>query len=157
MPNITIRPARAAATASASSSCSFARSVIAASAAIIHSTAFGSSSAASSAAAAIAGAELRPTGSSTMRGPTMPASRICSATRNRWSWLHTTIGGAKPGPTARRAVSSIIDRSDTSGQNCFGKLSRDTGHSRVPEPPERMTGTTGAAVSGAGGADIARF
>jgi hypothetical protein len=30
---------------------------------------------------------------------------------------------------------------EISGQNCLGKLLRDTGHSRVPEPPERMTGT----------------
>jgi hypothetical protein len=51
------------------------------------------------------------------------------------------IGGAKAGATARSAVSCIIVRSDTSGQSCLGKLSRDTGHSRVPEPPDRITGT----------------
>ena len=27
-----------------------------------------------------------------------------------------------------------------SGQSCLGKLSRETGQRRVPEPPERMTG-----------------
>lgn len=27
-----------------------------------------------------------------------------------------------------------------SGTNCLGKLSRDNGHKRVPEPPQRMTG-----------------
>ena len=27
-----------------------------------------------------------------------------------------------------------------SGQSCLGKLSRETGQSRVPEPPERITG-----------------
>jgi len=50
-------------------------------------------------------------------------------------------------PQARRAVSSIIECSDTSGQNCLGKLSRETGHSLVPEPPERITGTTVSAPS----------
>ena len=91
----------------------------------------------------MAGAELRPTGSSKICGSATPASRSCSATRKRCSWLHTTTGGAKPGPTPRRAVSTIIERSlFSSPQNCLGKLSRDTGHSRVPEPPDRMTGTT---------------
>ena len=32
-------------------------------------------------------------------------------------------------------------RADTSGHSCLGNVSRDTGHSRVPEPPDRMTGT----------------
>ena len=48
---------------------------------------------------------------------------------------------ANAGAAARSAVSCIIVRSDTSGQSCLGKLSRDTGHSRVPEPPDRITGT----------------
>ena len=48
---------------------------------------------------------------------------------------------AKPGPTPRSAVSCSMVRSETSGQSCLGKLSRETGHSRVPEPPDRMTGT----------------
>ena len=74
------------------------------------------------------------------RRAAMPAARSCSAIRNRCSWLHTTIGGAKPSPQARSAVSCSSVRSDTSGQSCLGKLSRETGHSRVPEPPERMTG-----------------
>jgi hypothetical protein len=26
-------------------------------------------------------------------------------------------------------------------RNCFGKLARDSGHSRVPDPPDRITGT----------------
>ena len=116
-------------------------SAIEASAAIIHSTASGFSSATSTAAAAIAGALLRPTGSSMMRALVMPTSRSCSAIRNRWSSLQTTIGAAKPGPLPRSTVSCSRLRSDSSGQSCFGKLSRETGHSRVPEPPERMTGT----------------
>ena len=112
-----------------------------ASAAIIHSTASGSSSATSTAAAAMAGALLRPTGSSTIRALVMPTSRNCSAIRNRCSSLQTTIGGANPGPLPRSTVSCSSERSDSNGQSCFGKLSRETGHSRVPEPPERMTGT----------------
>ena len=134
-------PARAAAAAIASAACRAGRSRIAASAAIIHMTASGDSAAIRSAAAVMAGALLRPQGSSTMRVPWAPARRMCSPTRKRCSSLQTTNGGAKPGPIARRAVSSIIERSETSGQNCLGKLSRDTGHNRVPEPPERMTGT----------------
>ena len=141
MPKVTIVPARAAAAAAWSAVCRAALSAIEASAAIIHSTASGSSSATSRAAAAIAGALLRPTGSSTIRALSIPASRNCSAIRNRCSWLQTTIGGAKSGAAARSAVSCIIVRSDTSGQSCLGKLSRDTGQSRVPEPPERITGT----------------
>ena len=118
-----------------------ATSAMAWSAAIIHSRLSGSSSAASKAAAAMAGALLRPTGSSTMRASATPAARSCSAIRKRCSWLQTTIGGAKPGPRARDAVSCISVCSDVSGQSCLGKLSRETGHSRVPEPPDRMTGT----------------
>ena len=120
MPKVTIRPVRAAATAAASAVCSAGRSAIEESAAIIHSTASGLSSATSNAAAAMAGALLRPTGSSTMRAPSMPAARSCSAIRKRCSWLHTTIGGAKPGPSARNAVSWIIVRSEIRGQSCLG-------------------------------------
>ena len=152
MPKVTIRPSRAAATAAASARCRAGTSRMAASAAIIHSTASGSCSATSRAAAAIAGAELRPTGSSTMRGEATPARRNSSATRNRCSWLHTTIGGAKPSPSARRAVSSIIERSEISGQNCLGKLARETGHRREPEPPDNNTGTTSPTVAKARGA-----
>ncbi len=65
------------------------------SAASSHSTASGSSSATRTAAAAMAGALLRPTGSSRMRGEAMPAARSCSAIRNRCSWLQTMTGGAK--------------------------------------------------------------
>jgi hypothetical protein len=50
-------------------------------------------------------------------------------------------GGRKAGPTPGNAVSCNIDRSDRSGQSFFGKVSHDTGHSRVPEPPDKITGT----------------
>ena len=141
MPKVTIRPVCAARTARSSASVIASWREIDASAAIIHSTASGLSCATSSAAAAIAGAELRPIGSSMMRARLNPASRICSAIRKRWSWLHTTIGASKPLPAPRSAVSCSSERSEISGQSCLGKLSRDTGHSRVPEPPDRITGT----------------
>nr|WP_201728388.1 hypothetical protein [Acidocella sp. C78] len=41
-------------------------------------------------------------------------------------------------------------RDDTSGQNCFGYDLRETGQSRVPVPPARMTGTIPAMGKGAG-------
>ena len=66
------------------------------------------SSATSRAAAAIAGALLRPTGSSTMRASGMPAARSCSAIRKRCSWLQTTIGGAKAG--AGGAQGGLLDQ-----------------------------------------------
>ena len=141
MPSITIRPCRAATTARPSASCSAGPSVMLASAAIIHSTASGSVAATISAAAVTAGAEFRPTGSSTIWAPVTPACRSCSAIKNRCSWLHTTIGGANAGPTPRSAVSCSIVWSEIRGQSCFGKLSRDTGHRRLPDPPDRMTGT----------------
>ena len=117
---------------------------IAESAAIIHITASGLVSATSRAAAVIAGALLRPIGSSRIRACSTPAARTCSATRKRCSWLQTSSGAAQPAPIARFTVSWISVSSDSSGQYCFGKLSRDTGQSRDPEPPDRMTGTTAA-------------
>ena len=45
------------------------------------------------------------------------------------------------GRCARSAVSASSDCSEIRGQNCLGKLLRETGQSRVPEPPDRMTGT----------------
>ena len=51
-----------------------------------------------------------------------------------------TIGAPNIGPTTRVAVSCSMVRSLEIGSNCLGKLSRDNGQSRVPEPPERITG-----------------
>ena len=56
------------------------------------------------------------------------------------------MGAAKFGDAARNAVSAGIVFSDISGQNCFGKLLRDTGHSRVPEPPDNGTAEHNATV-----------
>src|SRR5271165_6992444 len=33
-----------------------------------------------------------------------------------------------------------VDRSPMSGMNCLGRLSRDSGQTRVPEPPHMITG-----------------
>ena len=71
----------------------------------------------------MAGALPRATGSSRMRASAIRASRSCSATRKRCASLQTTTGGAKPGPTARDAVSWSMVRvvaPPASGQNCFG-------------------------------------
>ncbi len=35
----------------------------------------------------------------------------------------------------------------TSGRNCFGSSLRDIGHRRLPEPPQRMTGTRGESIA----------
>jgi hypothetical protein len=40
----------------------------------------------------------------------------------------------------RLAVAWKVDCSSNKGMNCFGMLSRDAGHSRVPEPPHIITG-----------------
>src|SRR5690606_24110919 len=93
------------------------------------------------AAAAIAGAVLRPTGSSSRAAGVTSSWRSCSATMKRCSSLATTIGAARPGrPSSRCQVACSRLRSPTRGWNCLGCVSRDSGHSRVPEPPERMTG-----------------
>src|SRR5476649_57906 len=47
-------------------------------------------------------------------------NRVLSATRSRVCWK--------------------VDRSPSSGTNCLGMLSRDSGQSRLPEPPTRMMG-----------------
>jgi hypothetical protein len=38
--------------------------------------------------------------------------------------------------------------SEIKGQNCLGKLLRETGHNRVPDPPDRITGTICLTASG---------
>src|SRR5690606_27582870 len=94
------------------------------------------------AAAAMAGAVLRPTGSSSRAAGATPTWRSCSATMKRCSSLATTMGAARPGRPSRRCqVACSRLRSPTRGWNCLGCVSRDSGHSRVPEPPERITGT----------------
>jgi len=73
-----------------------------------------------SAAAAIAGAVLRPAGSSTIAGTGAPAWRSCSATRKRWSSPATTMGRACASGATRDHVACSIVSSPASGRNCFG-------------------------------------
>lgn len=95
-----------------------------------------------SAATAMAGAVLRPTGSSSRAAGATPSWRSCSATMKRCSSFATTMGAPMPGSASmRRHVACSSEPSPTSGWNCLGCVSRDSGHSRVPEPPESKTGT----------------
>jgi hypothetical protein len=41
----------------------------------------------------------------------------------------------------RSNVSWNVERGPNSGRNCFGRTSRDAGHSRVPAPPHMISGT----------------
>ena len=45
-------------------------------------------------------------------------------------------------PSRRSSTCWKVEEVPISGTNCFGIFSRDTGHSRVPAPPHKMTGTT---------------
>src|SRR5579862_918236 len=105
---------------------------------------------AQSAATATAAAVLRPAGSSTTVAA-MPTSASWSLTRNRCASLQITIGAAPPETAAARsAVSCSSVLSVTSGRNCLGRSWRDTGHSRLPAPPQRITGRiAGLAAPGA--------
>src|SRR5579862_3777594 len=40
----------------------------------------------------------------------------------------------------RTRVSWKVERTPNSGRNCFGRTSRDSGHSRVPAPPHMIRG-----------------
>src|SRR5438067_9613661 len=52
-----------------------------------------------------------------------------------------TSGGANNCGSARRCNACWnVDRLPIRGMNCLGMPSRETGHSRVPEPPARSTG-----------------
>jgi hypothetical protein len=91
----------------------------------------------------MAGAVLRATGSSTIRRGATPTLSASPCTRKRWSPLQTMVGGAKPSPglsrisvAARKLAAWVLEKRT----NCLGYMARDSGHSRVPEPPERMTG-----------------
>jgi hypothetical protein len=53
-----------------------------------------------------------------------------------------TVGAANCAPVNRRAEAWNSVSVPTSFANCFGKLFRDKGQSRVPEPPQSSTGVT---------------
>src|SRR6266481_5688404 len=53
-----------------------------------------------------------------------------------------TIGRSnKAGSETRVSVSWNVDRAPNNGRNCFGRTSREAGHSRVPAPPHMISGT----------------
>ena len=102
----------------------------------------GSRRTANSQAAAMAAAESRRCGSKMIVAFTLRA-RVCSAATKRNSALVTTMGGANRPPAATRSNTCWkVVSGPNSGTKCFGIFSRDTGHSRVPAPPHRMTGVT---------------
>src|SRR5215469_14272520 len=74
----------------------------------------------------------------------------------RWSSLQMTVGASGLKAAARSAVSWNSEFSDARGSNCLGRAARDRGHSRVPEPPERITGNKrcSAIISNPGFADF---
>src|SRR5216683_3430868 len=52
-----------------------------------------------------------------------------------------TIGRSnKTGSETRVSVSWNVERAPNSGRNCFGRTSREAGHSRVPAPPHMING-----------------
>ena len=55
-----------------------------------------------------------------------------------------TRGGANGGPDTRASVSAKRLRRPASGTNCLGRARRESGHSRVPLPPESTTGRIAA-------------
>src|SRR5260221_6325178 len=95
----------------------------------------------------MAGAVFRPTGSSTIACAGVSMTRSCSATSKRCVSLQTMIGAAPPKPVSRCTVSCSIVLALISGSNCLGYSSRDSGHRRVPAPPDRTTGTSGMSRS----------
>src|SRR5258708_35126521 len=40
----------------------------------------------------------------------------------------------------RKSVSWNVERTPNNGRNCFGRTSREAGHSRVPAPPHMISG-----------------
>src|SRR5262245_59510324 len=95
------------------------------------------------AATAIAGAVLRATGSRMTAHGATPARRASSSIRKRWSLLPTMMGAANPAEIGSR--SRVEDRklcacACEKRMNCFGYIARDSGHRRVPDPPESTIG-----------------
>lgn len=106
---------------------------------------FVGSTSATNAAKVNAGAVFRPNGSSSRVGLVKPISSNCSAVINLYSSLETTMGLSATGIAPekfimRAAVACNIVSLLVSESNCLGYLSRESGHKRVPDPPERMTG-----------------
>ncbi len=94
------------------------------------------------AAAAMAGPESRPSGS-TIRTASTSISWSWLLMTSRCAWPVTITGSAAPASWRMRStVSWNSERAPSSGRNCLGRDGREAGHRRVPEPPQRITGTT---------------
>ena len=89
------------------------------------------------------GAVLRAIGSKISGLGCTPISRHCSATKNRCSALATTIGVTWPSLFKGRKRSKVSWKRDflsVNDKNCFGRIERDKGQRRDPEPPHNITG-----------------
>src|SRR5580704_15011829 len=54
-----------------------------------------------------------------------------------------TIGSSKIARSERSLTTDWkVEDSPVRGMNCFGRLSRDSGQTRVPDPPHMITGMT---------------
>ena len=120
MPNVTSAPASAAGIASRTAAWKAVASRTTWSDGSTSSSGSAPSTMACSAAAAIAGAVLRPTGSSTIAAPSTPTWRSCSPARKRCSSFATTIGAEVASGAARSHVSCSMVRSPDSARNCLG-------------------------------------
>src|SRR5271170_2536060 len=52
----------------------------------------------------------------------------------------TTAGSKIARSETTSTIDWKVDRSPISGMNCLGRLSRDSGQTRIPEPPHIITG-----------------
>ena len=93
------------------------------------------------AATAIAGAVLRPSGSNSTRPVgSRPCSCIWAAARKRCSLLQITKGGVSSGRPPSRFRVSPNSVWPPRSMNCLGYRRRESGQSRVPVPPHKITG-----------------
>src|SRR5258708_25319212 len=59
----------------------------------------------------------------------------------RYAVLVMTTGRlTSAGSDTRASVSRNVERGPNNGRNCFGRTSREAGHSRVPAPPHMISG-----------------
>jgi len=59
----------------------------------------------------------------------------------RYAMLVMTIGRSNSSASdTRRIVFWNVERIPNNGKNCFGRTSREAGHSRVPAPPHMISG-----------------
>ena len=87
------------------------------------------------------GGGIAPRGSSSTLASVIFNWSSASRIKNLWSILPTITGAVyRARSPTRFSVALNSGSSLTSGTNCLGYCLRDTGHSRVPDPPERITG-----------------